>query len=136
MNCFYHPTTVAVGLCKSCSKGICTECAVDMGKGLACKGRCEQDVTNVISLIDQGVNQRPMQAKLMGRARANSLILAGMPISLGLVFLGGGIYDFITEGFGFLSLFLLPLGLIFLGYGCFTIIRALTLPKITSPEGK
>lgn len=48
MNCFYHPTAVAVGTCKSCNKGLCRECAVDLGKGLACKGRCEEDVKAVM----------------------------------------------------------------------------------------
>lgn len=37
MNCFYHPQVSAVGICKYCQKGICTECAVDLGHGITCK---------------------------------------------------------------------------------------------------
>jgi hypothetical protein len=35
MKCYYHHEVDAVGLCKSCSKGICPECAFDVGGGLA-----------------------------------------------------------------------------------------------------
>jgi len=37
MNCFYHPAVPAVGVCKYCQKGLCTECAVDLKHGIACK---------------------------------------------------------------------------------------------------
>jgi hypothetical protein len=37
LNCFYHPQVPAVGICKYCQKGLCTECAVDLGHGIACK---------------------------------------------------------------------------------------------------
>jgi len=36
MNCFYHPQVSAVGICKYCQKGLCTECAVDLGHGMGC----------------------------------------------------------------------------------------------------
>lgn len=37
MNCYYHPTVQAVAICKYCQKGLCTECAVDLKHGMACK---------------------------------------------------------------------------------------------------
>ena len=37
MNCFNHPRVVAVGICKYCQKGLCTDCVVDLGHGVACK---------------------------------------------------------------------------------------------------
>jgi hypothetical protein len=43
MRCFYHPDAEAVGICKSCQKGLCAESAVDFGDGLACQG-CEERV--------------------------------------------------------------------------------------------
>ena len=45
MRCFYHPEREAVGLCKACSKGLCTSCAVDLGHGIA------EAVTALHSLI-------------------------------------------------------------------------------------
>lgn len=48
MKCYYHNDRDAVGQCKSCGKGLCTQCQVDLGKGLACKERCEEDVLALI----------------------------------------------------------------------------------------
>lgn len=43
MKCFDHPQADAVGYCTSCSKGLCTACAIDTGSGLACSA-CEAKV--------------------------------------------------------------------------------------------
>ena len=53
MNCFQHPQTTAVGLCKHCSRGLCQECAHDEGFGLACKDRCEGEVKAVSQIIER-----------------------------------------------------------------------------------
>ena len=37
MNCFYHPRMIAVATCKYCQKGLCTDCAVDLDHGVACR---------------------------------------------------------------------------------------------------
>jgi hypothetical protein len=55
MLCFYHQEKDAVGQCRSCGKGVCAECAVDLGKGLACRGRCEEQVRTLIELIDHNI---------------------------------------------------------------------------------
>lgn len=34
MKCFYHSQADARGICKNCSKGLCEECAVDVGNAL------------------------------------------------------------------------------------------------------
>ena len=44
MNCFYHPDRPAVGLCKHCQRGLCSDCAALVGDSLACKGRHEEQV--------------------------------------------------------------------------------------------
>ena len=36
MRCFCHPENEAVGVCKNCFKGVCPECLIDVGDGLAC----------------------------------------------------------------------------------------------------
>jgi hypothetical protein len=53
MNCFQHPQTPAVGVCKHCARGLCPECAVDEGFGLACKDRCEAEVKAVTQIIER-----------------------------------------------------------------------------------
>ncbi len=44
MNCYRHQSHSAVGVCKACMKGICTECAVEIDGALACAGSCEETV--------------------------------------------------------------------------------------------
>jgi hypothetical protein len=52
MRCFYHENE-AVGICKSCGKGICQDCAIDFKKGLACRGHCEESVQHIIQQIKE-----------------------------------------------------------------------------------
>lgn len=54
MKCYYHNESDAVGFCKACSKGLCRECAVDVGYGLACKDTCEDQVRAVNAIIERG----------------------------------------------------------------------------------
>ena len=51
MKCFYHPEVDAVGICKNCSKGLCSQCAAELTDGLACKGTCEEQVELLNTLL-------------------------------------------------------------------------------------
>ena len=86
MRCFSHPDQDAVGICKSCQKGVCTACAVDLGKGLACRTTCEADVRALISLIDASMRISPMGTKVWLGHRTNMLWTAAMCIVLGVIF--------------------------------------------------
>lgn len=106
MQCFYHRDLSAVGLCKGCGRGVCGECAVEYAEGLACRGRCEQAVTELITLIER--NRRAVVRS--GRAvyafpvffvvigvffSVGGLALSRngtMPIALGLAFIGLGLF--------------------------------------------
>src|SRR4051794_41083631 len=70
MRCFYHQDKDAVGSCKSCGKGLCAECAVDLGKGLACRGRCEETARAIIELVDRNIqlSTAPAKAQLVAPA--------------------------------------------------------------------
>lgn len=67
MRCFYHQDKEAVGVCRSCGKGVCIECAVDLGKGLACRGRCEENAGAIIQLVDKNIqlSSTPMKVHLV-----------------------------------------------------------------------
>lgn len=93
MKCFYHQDHDAVGICKSCGKGLCTECAVDMEKGLACKERCEEDVKSLIRLIQNNIRLSPTSSSIIRASKRGGLIASGFYIVLGLVFAGGGFHD-------------------------------------------
>jgi len=41
MRCFNHQDHEAVGCCKACGKGLCPDCAADLGHALACRGSHE-----------------------------------------------------------------------------------------------
>src|SRR5690242_15471145 len=67
MRCFYHQTKEAVGTCKSCGKGLCAECTVDLVKGLACRNQCEESVKAIIDLVDRNIQlcRNPAKAQLV-----------------------------------------------------------------------
>jgi len=80
MNCYHHPQTASVGLCKNCSRGLCQACAADEGFGLACKDRCETEVKAVSLLIQKN-------KEAWGRSRAVSLRAAVFYGLMGFFFL-------------------------------------------------
>lgn len=92
MRCFYHDTRDAVGTCKLCGKGLCAECAVDLERGLACRGRCESEVADLIALITQNVQMRHSHAAVMGNVRSNTFLQAALMTVFGVVFLGMGLH--------------------------------------------
>ena len=54
MRCYYHRDIEAIGICKSCNRGLCAECAAEVGDGLACTDRCEEMVAQLNSLLSKG----------------------------------------------------------------------------------
>ena len=102
MNCFNHPETSAVGSCKACSKGLCPECAEDLGHGIACKNLHEQQVEDLRMVIsknirmykDAGKNQyiMPIFFMFMGLVYSGYCLYQGreissMPVVLGIGFI-------------------------------------------------
>ena len=51
MKCFNHNEIEAVGQCKQCYKGLCSNCVVDLGHGIACKDKHEHDVQKLFDLV-------------------------------------------------------------------------------------
>jgi hypothetical protein len=51
MQCYYHQSNPAVGICKNCNRGICVNCAAEVADDIACRNRCEQIVTDMALLI-------------------------------------------------------------------------------------
>jgi hypothetical protein len=103
MRCFNHPEREAVGICKSCSKGICSDCASDLGHGLACRDKHEPNVESLNTMI---VRSSRVQATTT-RAK---YVAPAFTAFMGAMFLG---YGYFKEG---LSGFLAPLGIGFLVY--------------------
>ncbi len=53
MRCYQHREAEAVGICRFCARGLCPECAVLVGRALACKGVCEREVGLVVGALAQ-----------------------------------------------------------------------------------
>jgi len=123
MKCFYHQQRDAVGSCKSCGKGLCPECAVDLGKGLACRGRCEEDVRGVIGLIDRNIKMSPQAARLLDSSRGVRAGASVFNLVMGALFVLWGFTD--PDRFAFLII----LGVCFLVYGAVSIIQSRRLDR-------
>lgn len=110
MNCFKHNDRVAVGICKSCGKGLCLECAAQQTNGLACKGSCEERVNLLNKMVDNN-------AKILTVARYQTKSHAVLTLIFGAVFLVfGGIWA-TQEGWQRLSAFFVCAGVVLTGLG-------------------
>src|SRR6478736_4540497 len=84
MRCYNHSDKEAIGTCKSCCKGLCTDCAKDLGFGLACRGDHEQRVVEIDELISRNVAVQ----RAAGRAKYAG---PAFYLFMGLVFTGYGL---------------------------------------------
>lgn len=123
MRCFYHEDKEAVGSCKSCGKGLCRGCAVDLSKGLACRGHCEEDAQALIRLIDRNIQLSATTTNLVKSSRGIRTSAAMFQFVMGAVFIAWGFTDLAR-----LRL-LLVLGAGFIAYGCYWLVLALSLRK-------
>jgi hypothetical protein len=109
MNCFKHQDVVSVGMCKSCHKGVCSKCAIDVGNGIACIDSCENEVRSVNEMIAKG---KTAYAKSATISRNSGRFI----LTLGIPFLAIGIYDS--------NMILIPIGIVFTVYGIISIKNA------------
>jgi hypothetical protein len=63
MKCFNHHQEDAVGICKHCSKGVCSTCTMLVGGSVACAASCTEAVARIDALIRSNtaaseINQR------------------------------------------------------------------------------
>ena len=123
MKCFYHQERDAVGACKSCGKGLCSVCAVDLSQGLACKSHCEQDVQNLIRLIQNNIKLSSASSSIIGASRRGGVIASAFYIVLGLMFTGWGVHDAMS--------LTIAMGVCFAIFGVISLVRVL---RITAPQ--
>jgi hypothetical protein len=128
MDCFYHPAVAAVGICKSCGKGLCRACAVDLAHGLACRSRCENDVQALSSLIDRSLRNAPRNERLVSFNYRIRFAGAVFYILIGSLFLGYSIYQSVRIGGESPDVLFIGMGILFLTFGIYIGWRALKLP--------
>lgn len=93
MNCFNHPDKVAIGICKACGKGLCSECVTDLGYGLACKDKHEKAVESVSTMIAR-------EMKIQESAPKDVLITPIFFFFMGFAFVSVSYYS----GYGFMDI--------------------------------
>jgi hypothetical protein len=82
--CFYHPERQAVGLCKYCQRGLCSECAAISGDSLACRGLHEERVREMEAMLEKNI----LQSKRVGSDYLRNTIFYGV---VGILFAGFGL---------------------------------------------
>jgi hypothetical protein len=85
MKCFYHPEVDAVGICKNCQKGLCVNCALDVGDGLACNGSCAEKVIAVNRLVARNVTAHQQAPRSYLMVVVMFGVLGILVLSIGLV---------------------------------------------------
>jgi hypothetical protein len=123
MHCYNHAERNAVGTCKACHKGLCVECAKDLGFGLSCHGAHEQRIAEVEELISRNASVQ----RVAGRAK---FAAPAFYIFMGLVFAGYGL--FFTRN----SEFMVILGAGFLAFGFYVLVTNLRAfsPAVPTPN--
>ncbi len=87
MVCYYHPDKPAVGICKHCQRGLCSDCAAIVDDSLACKDRHEEQVRGLILLAERGI----LQAKRVGSGYMRNAIFYFL---VGVLFMGFGLLQY------------------------------------------
>src|SRR5687767_1569052 len=111
MNCFYHPTIPAAGVCRGCGKGLCVGCAADGEYGLACRGKCEARVAMMGRIFEMSARSAAVSNSAL---RSQALML----VVMGLAFSGFGVAchllgsDFLAAFCGLLGGIMLLFGLV------------------------
>ena len=105
MNCYYHPEKPAIGLCKYCQRGLCTECAAIVDDVVACKNRHEDDVRQLGQLAARNL----FQSKRVSSTYMRNVIFYGL---VGVLFAGFGLMQY--RFLGLQAVFFMMIGLFLL----------------------
>lgn len=118
MDCFRHPEHAAVGLCRSCYRGVCAECAAEVEGSLACRGNCEQDVAQLVSMLRSNVRLQSAAERQIATNPRIRLMAGALFIVMGIASLPLGLRGGPSDGFlRFFSGFLFAFGLLLLWSG-------------------
>ena len=111
MNCFTHRSLAAVGICKSCGKALCPDCAADTGHGLACKNACEARVLLTNQIVE-------CQARVLRVANAQVRTAGVFTCVIGLMILVLAGSSYVWENL-LLAIFFGVFGVVFTSFGLF-----------------
>jgi hypothetical protein len=122
MRCFNHAHVEAVATCKHCFKGICRECAIDSGCGLACSPLCADEIKSLNAMINRSKKMYPIAAKNQFRSAIWLLLTAAIFITLGL---------WIRDDFRFMAFFI-GMGVLMLLGSIFAFLNSRKIARLTN----
>jgi hypothetical protein len=88
VKCFYHRDADAIGICKSCGKGLCDECAMEVDFFLACKTTYIDEVAALSAQI------RKARVTLLAQKRYR-MFVPSFFMALGVLFI---VMDYLDSG--------------------------------------
>jgi len=124
MKCFRHGQSEAVGLCKHCLRGVCNECAIDTGFGLACSTDCRNEVLSLKAMVERNKKSFPLASKSLNR---NAILYA----LLGVTFAA---FSIVARGESFLPIFFTAFAVVMFIGAIFSFLNARKWSKASSPQ--
>ena len=79
-----------MGSCRSCFRGLCRVCGVDLDRALACRGRCEEPVRALLSSLEQSIRYQGFSSGLVRTASHVWIGLAAVSLFVGVFVLSWG----------------------------------------------
>jgi len=100
MHCANHTKSVAIGICKHCNRGICSDCKIDAEGQLSCSENCSNEISALTQMME---NSKRMYGIGSHKKRITSGVLIYTMFSIAL--LSWGIIESVNRGridyFGF-----------------------------------
>ena len=124
MKCYYSPTDDAVGICKACGKGLSPNYLVEFKFGLACKDRCEEQVTKLSEMISGSLEMQKPTHDILKKSGKSMIGLGLFLLLLGGVFLWQGL-----GSEGYVDIFSVASGSIFAIFGFTQVFRGYFLAR-------
>jgi hypothetical protein len=125
MKCFYSGSD-AIGLCKSCGRGLALACATEFPNGLACKSRCEATVRE---LSEASQKQKEAAAALVTSTQVTTAASGVFSMLAG----GGFLYfNRYSPGMNLINF----MGGAFILFGLYSFLRAVRLLKRRRPAAR
>lgn len=109
MNCYIHHEKHSVGICRSCGRGLCPDCVVEVDDSLSCAGRCEEQV-RTMSLIVKRDSQHMASSDTILRSTGVFTAIVGAIMTI------FGIAGYLMTK-SFMLMFIPFVGLVFLIHG-------------------
>jgi len=90
MECAEHQGRAAIGICRACMRGVCSECAAPQRLGLACRGRCEADVAALAATLEQSIKTAAISAGMLQHTPRLwvGLLVVALAVGVGVFALG------------------------------------------------